>query len=435
MLIELTVRNFRSIKDEVKLSLLATASREHRTTHTTALPKAKDARVLKSAVIYGPNASGKTNVLTAAKAMRSVVLNSATSSRPGDPIPPIHPFRFDPASRKAPTMFEVLILKNGVRYQYGFEASRTEVVSEWLFAYPKGRAQHWFTRSLDSKSDNGSLEAGDNWKGQKQQIWEATRKNALLLSTAVQLNNDALYPVFEWFRDELDFVDGHAVEEDVTIGACESSDSKLEIIDLMRMADFGIRDLELDRREVEMPDVVRTLLVETDQLDTVTEKLSKRIRFRHTVEPDDDAMLELREESQGTQKYFALTGRILKTLNAGTTLVVDELGSSMHPLLVRAIVNLFHDPKNNPHAGQLIFNTHDTSLLDQVLFRRDQIWFTEKASDDSSQLIPLADFSPRKGTEPLELNYLRGRYGALPLLRLGHLFPEISNGEKETYNF
>jgi len=150
----------------------------------------------------------------------------------------------------------------------------------------------------------------------------------------------------------------------------------------------------------------------------VEKALSRAIRFQHTEEADEDGLLDLEEESHGTQQLFGLAGPILDVLDDGRVLLVDEIDASLHPKMVEEVVSLFNDPATNPHGAQLLFNTHDVTLLNQDLLRRDQIWITEKFDDGASQLTPLLDFKPRKKTEALDKNYLEGRYGGLPLPRM-----------------
>ena len=140
-----------------------------------------------------------------------------------------------------------------------------------------------------------------------------------------------------------------------------------------------------------------------------------QLRFSHVTE-HGRAVFDLLDESSGTRRLLFLAGPVLEVLKRGLTLVIDELDTSLHTLLVRGLVRLFHRPEANVGGAQLIFTTYDTSLLDASdLFRRDQVWFVEKAQDQSSALVALAEFSPRKN-EALERGYLMGRYGGVPLL-------------------
>ena len=418
MLIEFTVENYRSLRDEQRLSLVATTAAEHEETHVVEVPDGE--RVLRAAAVFGPNGSGKSNLLRALGTMRHLVTASARGMR-GDVIPQADPFALDGAWAERPTTFEVVFVASGVRYQYGYTVSRDRVEGEWLYAFPKGRAQTWFVRECDGEAE--SFHFGENLPGQKALYRDATRPNALFLSTAVQLNSEALAPVFDWFRRTLTFVDpympllfrgsrGHRA----TLRHCETEEGRAQVVALMRAADVGIVDLT-----VEMDDDEPTAERPAGSLELAMwrrdRERSARIRFAHEGTGAGGRLIELADESRGTQRLFAMAGPLIDALAQGRVFVADELGSSLHPLILRAVVELFVDPATNPAGAQLVFATHDTNLLDQGVLRRDQFWLTEKDADGATTLYPVTDFKPRKGVEPLEKNYLQGRYGALPVPR------------------
>lgn len=412
MLIEFSVANFRSIKDKVTLSLVASSAHEHQATHVieTAI---SDLALLRSAAIYGPNAAGKSNLLRAFDVMRDIVVGSAKAQR-GDELS-VTAHLFDKTTALASTEFEVSFLVQGVRYQYGFSATTERVFEEWLFAYPKGRPQRWILREFDTSSNTYKTLFSEKLTGTKQ-IWiEATRENALLLSTAVQLNSTQLTPIFDWFKKStrvIGFQDGFPA---FTAALCENSASKEEVLKMLKAADLDIQDV-----------AVKTEKFDVSQLpDDVPESLKKKIldqeyfdiKTIHEVVGGGVVHLHLDEESDGTQKFFGLIGPWMDILKTGMTVFVDELNDSLHPLMVRFLVSMFHDPEINKTGAQLIFTTHDTTILDQQYLRRDQVWFVEKKKDHSSRLYPLTTFSPRKDRDDIEKNYLYGRYGALPYFK------------------
>ena len=421
MLIEFSLRNFRSFRDEQTFSLIASSGTEHQDTHTVRIPGDDERRTLRSAAVYGPNASGKTNLLLALRAMEQVVVKSAVASQRGDEIEPIDPFRLKKKNRNAPTAFEAVFIVEGIEYQYGFEATREKVVEEWLYAYPYGQARRWFTRSYSTDHSEGAFNPGDYLKGQRKQIWEATRANALYLSTAAQLNNKQLAPIFDWFRHFLAYLPGRQVGHRFTAKACTGEVQKERILSLLSAADLGIENVIVNEEPVDLEDLpsgLRDLISSSGQKDDIEQILSQTIRFHHSSGDGEESLLDLDEESEGTQQFFALAGPILDVLDKGRILLVDEIDSSLHPSMVREIVSLFNSPETNPNGAQLVFNTHDVTLLDQDLLRRDQVWLTEKFNDGASQLIPLLDFKPRKETEALQKNYLEGRYGGMPMPRI-----------------
>lgn len=423
MLLEFAVENFRSIRDEQRLSLVASVDDQFEGTHVVETPDGE--RVLRAAAVYGPNASGKSNLLYALAAMRALVLRSARRSR-GDALEEAEPFGLDTSSRDQPTTFEAVFLSDEVRYQYGFSMTRRHVEAEWLYSFPKRRSRLLFEREHDGGDE--TYEFGETLTGPKKVYQEATRPNALFLSTAVQLNSEVLTPVYDWFARTLTYADpsraypGFSVRTSLgTLRHCETEAGQRRVVELLKAADVGIEGMIVETVEADDADLPPALLegASPERINRLRRSRARTtVRFRHEGAAKDAEPLDLSSESLGTQRLFSLAGRLLDVLEEGRVLVADELGASLHPLILRAIVELFIDPEANPSGAQLIFATHDTNLLDQGLLRRDQFWFTEKARDGATELYPLTDFKPRRGVEPLEKNYLRGRYGALPIPRL-----------------
>ena len=392
MLIEFRVSNFRSLRDEQVLSLVASNDKSLASTHTVPTGVGAAPTLLRSAAIYGPNAGGKSNLIKALQYMRGVVVESATIA-PNQPFS-VQPFRLDAAFAGMPTEFEVTFLIDGVRYQYGFAMNAERILSEHLLVYKAFKPQHWFTRRHDPATGRDVYDFGPALKGQKS-VWEsATRPNALFLSMAVQLNSEQLAPVFDWFARQLVVFNEHAMlNPRVTLQMLRDPAAKRSICAFLNAADISIADIDVVTRK--------------DHED--------ELRFTHATSKGA-AVFGITEESSGTRNLLFMIGPILDIVRNGLTLVVDELDTSLHTLLVRRIIQLFHDTDLNRCGAQLVFTTHDTSLLDaHNLLRRDQVWFVEKDRDQASRLYSLTEFSPRKG-EALERGYLMGRYGGLPIL-------------------
>lgn len=410
MLLEFSVTNFRSFKEKATLSLVASSKDEHSETHT--IQTADHPTVLTSAVIYGPNASGKSNFLTAFDVMRDIVIGSAKKQR-GDKLPAA-PHLFDIASNKNPTEFEVVFVRNNVRYQYGFSFSEDRILEEWLYAFPNSRAQRWFGRVFNIEKQNYVMSFSEKLLGAKQLWKEATRENSLFLSTAVQLNSIQLSMVFDWFDNDIAFIGFQNVYPQYTASLCSSNNSKLGIVSFLQAADFDIKDIFIKESKFDVSDYPGIP-------DEVKSDLEKRTYFHvktvHKVIGGADLQMDLDEESDGTKKFFGLAGPWIDILSSGKTVFVDELHDNLHPQMVNFLVGLFNDKKVNSGKAQLIFSTHDTAILDQRYLRRDQVWFVEKKRDNSSRLYPLTTFSPRKNHEDLAKNYLHGRYGALPYFK------------------
>ena len=290
------------------------------------------------------------------------------------------------------------------------------IVSEHLLVYKAFKPQRWFERHFDAESGKDVYEFGTSLKGAKN-LWEgATRPNALFLSMAVQLNSEALRPVFDWFANRLViFNEQSPLSPQFAMQMLKHEQQRKTICEFLRAADISIADIEVATKQA-MMHTFNVDLATGKREETVSEQSVDEVKFHHITE-HGKAVFDLADESAGTRNLLFLTGPILDILNKGLTLVVDELDTSLHTLLVQALVRLFHRPEVNTGGAQLVFTTHDTSLLDAYgLFRRDQVWFVEKRPDQSSLLYPLLDFSPRKN-EALERGYLQGRYGAQPFLR------------------
>jgi AAA15 family ATPase/GTPase len=414
MLVEFRVKNFRSLRDEQVVSLVAASDKTLQDTNTLGTGLKVAPALLSSAIVYGANASGKSNLIKALQYMRGVVLESATVVQPGQTFA-VQPFRLDPCTAGQPTEFEVTFILNGMRYQYGFAMTAQQIVSEHLLVYKAFKPQRWFDRHFDENTDRDIYDFGQGLKGTKN-LWEsATRPNALFLSMAVQLNSEALRPVFDWFAHSLVIFDEQTrLAPHTSIQMLKQSEHRKRICDFLAAADLSIADIEVVTRKVPGQSVHFDLV--TGKSEVRSEEMEQhQLRFSHVTERGE-AVFDLMDESNGTRNLLFLAGPVLDILKKGLTLVIDELDTSLHTLLVRELVRLFHRPQANTGGAQLIFTTHDTSLLDAPgLFRRDQVWLVEKDSDQASSLVALSEFSPRKN-EALERGYLMGRYGGVPFL-------------------
>jgi hypothetical protein len=356
--------------------------------------------------------------------MRGVILESA-SLQPNQSFN-VQPFRLDSKTAQEPTLFEAAILLDGVRYQYGFEFTSTRIVGEWLLVYQTAKPQKWFERKWDPEANKETFEFGPHLTGAKRLWQDSTRPNALFLSVAVQLNSEALAPLHQWFAQSLNvYLEGGQLAPDFSTSMLQTSDGQKRITAMMASADFAISSISA---------VPTKGFSQSFQLDPSTGHSNSKFeeteflfpRFKHTS-GDVTAEFDIGDESQGTQKMFALAGPLFDILDKGRVLVIDELDRSLHPLLVRQIIKTFQDPELNCKNAQLIFTTHDTAQLDGDLIRRDQIWFTEKGRDQGSELVSLASFSARKD-EAFEKRYLDGRYGGVPILS-DHLLVGSDCGE------
>ena len=417
MLIEFRVKNFRSIRDEQVLSLAGSKDKTLMDTHAVNTGVPAIPFILRSAVIYGANASGKSNLIKALQYMRGVVLESATVIQPGQTFG-VQPFRLDKSSANETTEFEVTFLLGKVRYQYGFSMTPERIVGEHLLVYKSFKPQRWFERYFDVDSGKDIYEFGSSLKGPKN-LWEkATRPNSLFLSMASQLNSEPLRVVFDWFSSQLViFNEAAKLNQGFSIGMLGETKDKREICDFLTAADISINDIDIETRKV--PGQTFHFDIAAGKTEVRQGEIEEqKIRFHHVTE-NGKAIFDLADESSGTRNLFFLAGPVLDILSKGPTLVIDELDTSLHTLLVRELVELFHKPSVNVGNAQLLFSTHDTSLLDAPdLFRRDQVWLVEKNHDEATELVALSEYSPRKN-EALERGYLMGRYGGIPFIDHG----------------
>ncbi len=424
MLVEFSVSNYRSIKERQTLSLVASTGSEHRDrnsweVHGTTL------RGLRSAVIYGANASGKTNFLRALLDLQQMVVHSA-QGQAGVALP-ARPFLLDEVTAAAPSEFEVIFFaKDGVRYQYSCAVTAERVHREVLTAYPKGRPQVWFERELEADGQSYKWLFSRNFRAERaeRKVWqEFTRPNALFFSTAVQLNNEQLKPAFDWIAQGLIVVVHRTVLNPIlSLELMQSDPGRQSVDEFMRAADVGIERLELreaDPRASASAKVLGEVHIELrieNAEGTALPGRAKQFELLtwHRRSDGQEVAFSMDDESEGTRKLFELTGGWIRALGTGATVLVDELDRSLHPHITRFLIQLFQSTSNRSNA-QLVFTTHDTTLLDSDLVRRDQVWFVEKEHQRSTRLYPLLDFSPRK-EEALEQGYLRGRYGAIPFV-------------------
>jgi len=427
MLLEFRVGNFRSIRDVQSLSLVASSDKEHAETHLEPTGISKSLKALKSAVIYGANASGKTSLLMALDYMRAVVAESASFIQPGQTYN-VQRFKLDDSYEGKPSSFEITFLHDGLRYEYAFQMTQARFLSESLHVYKTSRPTLIFSREYDGSKD--VYEFGSYLTGPKKLWEESTRDNALFLSTASQLNSELLSPIFKWLTFNVVFLPAQAmISTDFSTALLATADGKEKVQAFMAAADISIDEISTAERKGVHVQFNPSVAPHTIQ----EEREFKVPVFKHTA-PKGSATFELMDESTGTQRLFSLAAPVLDVLRDGRILLVDELDASLHPLLVRQLIGMFHSKAINHKNAQLIFTTHDTSLLDQSIFRRDQVWFTEKDSDQATNLFPLTDFSPRKH-EALEKGYLMGRYGAVPFFReLPSLLTDTPDSSSERRN-
>lgn len=417
MLIEFRVKNFRSYKDEQVFSMVASADQEL-LENTIQVEGFANRRLLRSAVIYGPNASGKSNLMQAFAFMRSFVRTS--DERKPDSKIPVELFRLDSDCLGQPSEFEISFIQGGIRYQYGFSADASRVYDEWLFAYPQGASQKWFERQITEDLSKYDWYFGPGLKGEKQRLVPLTRDNALFLSVAATFSHEQLVPVHQWFATKFKGITVNEMSDFLESWTAkyihENNERASFTRHLMRFADVGVEEVTIQAHPYSEQDIPEEVLANMPEELKDRILASNRLEVKLIHEGGQKRSFSFRDESLGTRRLFALSGPWNEAIKEGHILFIDELDASLHPVLVKELLLLFNKAMGDAAcSGQIIFNTHDVTLLDSTLFRRDQIWFTEKDKLGATHLYPLLDFSPRK-KESLAKGYLQGRYGAIPFV-------------------
>lgn len=410
MLIEFRVKNFRSFQGEQVFSLVASSQKQHQ--DNIFKVENENLTLLKSVAIYGANAAGKSNFIKAFAVMSEIVVKSAIVQR-GEKLP-ILPFLLG-QDKDNPTEFEISFIAQGIRYKYGFSTTQEQIIKEWLYAYPNGRIQQWFLRTYDEKTQEYTYE-DRNLIGEKK-LWEkSTRENALFLSTAIQLNSEQLKPIFDWFlllgisRNSGDFANSF----NITIDTFQKQPK--ELIDYLKSVDLDIENLKIEKQEFE-PEVPSNIPKEMrEQFKQFAKTTRFKVQTTHINQQGNPIDFDIELESEGTQKFFTFLGPVLNTLKNGRILIIDELHNHLHPAMTRFIIELFHNDKINTKNAQLIFTTHETSVLNKDIFRKDQIYFCEK-QNKATIIYSMSDFKGLRENIDYEKSYLLGRFGALPRLK------------------
>lgn len=418
MLIEFSVGNYRSFKEKVTFSMVAAeiVAQDKKLDQNNVFLVSENFKLLKSAAIYGANASGKSNLAKALEFMRWFMINSSKDTQSTDLIR-VERFRLSTETDLEPSFFEIVFLLNGQKYRYGFEATPEQVISEWLFYVPNLRETKLFERDGDKIE---STKKYNNPEGLK----KITRKNALFLSVCAQFNVEIAENILESLR-KINIISGLIDQQYkmITIDFLLGKQKFDNIIQLIRNLDLGIQDIYVNKRDItydilpnHIPDELKNIILKNGPV-TGTEVQTIHTKFDNQGNIVSHELFNLEaQESEGTQKIFSLAGPLVDTLEEGKVLIIDEFDARLHPLISREIVQLFNSNNSNPKNAQLIFMTHDTNLLSNKLFRRDQIWFTEKNRYGATDLYSLVEYKGVRNDASFENDYIRGKYGAIPYI-------------------
>ena len=430
MLLEFSVGNYLSFKTKTTLSLAATSIKEHVETNIFSTERLD---LLKGAVIYGANASGKSNFIKAMSTMRRLILQSFEQSSIDELD--IVPFLLNTDTEKSPSFFETIFIIDNIRYRYGFEVDDKQIHAEWLFEASKNADKPLFIREEDGIEVMKSFPEGKD-------LEERTRENALFLAVADQFNGKIAKKIMQWFNNFITISGlSHEGYKGVTFGMLENKHTSSMLLNFYKKLDLGFDDINISKKPFDpkelpndMPEGLFKQLV-TDlevafriDIKTIHKKYNAKDKFVGNVEFDMRS-----QESSGTNKLFNISGPVFDVLNDGGVLVVDELDASLHPLLTLAVTKLFNSREFNQNNAQLIFATHDTNLLYYGNYRRDQIYFVEKDSYGSSDMYSLVEYKDEGKTirkdRSFEKDYIEGRYGAIPFI--GNLSNVVSEWQEK----
>ena len=441
MLIEFSVGNYLSIKEAITFSMLASNAVKELENSSEGVnnvfwDKNNKNKYLKSAVVYGANGSGKSNLLSAIGFFRRFILSSSNDRQADDEIMTI-PFLLSTETENKPSSFEMVFVIDAIRFRYGFEATKKIITAEWLFGFDtenSNKESTYFTRENQNiKVSNKNFKEG---KG----LENNTRPNALFLSTVAQLNGEVSNKIQNWLKANINVISGlEDATTAYTIGRFQDQEEfRKKIINFFKLTNLGIEDIKMEEPVLDNLSKILPQKRENEKIASLIQDLQKELKDRMKKGGDareisinafhkkfdeankliDTIALDFELESKGTQKLFGLLGPWFDTLEKGKILIVDELDSRLHTKLTTELLKIFQSGINTKNA-QLIFASHDTNLLRNDLFRRDQIWFTEKDNSGSTDLYSLVEYKINQATSvrndaSFEKDYLIGKYGAIP---------------------
>ena len=404
MLLRFSVSNHLSLRDSQEL-LLTASSLQDKTEGLIDCAAAPLGSILPAVVVFGANASGKSNLVHALGVMQQMILFSHTRGDASGGVPR-HAFRLDASCPDKPSRFEIDFVHQGMRYHYGFEADDTAFLSEWLYAIPKSHRRLMFER------EGNDFRFGRELKGRNNTIAGLTRSNSLYLSAAAQNSHEQISSLYEYIRSMNCYM---------SIGSdseywLRHKEIDTRVIEFLGKLDTGICDYQRREEPHEMSretlgEFLRELADAPIDLNLSGKKVT--VELAHQSRDGEPVYLNLGLESAGTRRLLVMLSHAYRALDTGTPLVIDELDMSLHTLAGAAVLQLFCSPETNPNGAQLVATVHDTNLMGWAGLRRDQIWFTEKDEDGATLLYPLTDIRTRR-SDNLEQGYLQGRYGAVP---------------------
>lgn len=419
MLINFSTKNFKSFKNRTFLALNAEINEKDSVGRFTKLERDKYGLISHVAGVFGANGAGKSNLIEAMDYSKHLIQRSATNYTQGDELY-CEPFKLSQASVQSPSEYEYLFQAGSSVYRYGFSHTSKRILEEWLFETPlkKGtRQRKWFTREYKADKKTYDWYINDEYISGSNSLKAGTRENALFLSSAVRDNSKEVLPAFLWFKNNL-----HMIASDERLGSAATAmkihdgDKEHEIKSLLERAGIKFDDIQVHEEEIDK-DFKLPTNIPTEIKKMIVDDLKGSKTYKSTfLKKDSNGNLvkfDFEEESSGTQVLYGLAWPLIDVLSRGSTLVVDELHNNLHPHLLRFIIKLFNDQKGSMNKGQLIFSSHEPSVMRADTMSQEQIWFVEKDTNNISTLYCLDDFKNRR-TNKVVKPYLDGRFGAIP---------------------
>jgi hypothetical protein len=406
MIVEISIENFLSMKNKVKFSLDSNGSNKLK---ENLIILDDNKRLLKSAVIYGANASGKSNLIKSLFFIWNMIKNSHNFNIETK-IPRI-PFKLNKSNITKPSSFEIIFIHNNIKYKYGFSCDNLRFIDEYLFYWPQGR------QALVFKRTNCSTYEYNIDKKKQSLIKLQMNNNVLYLSRATQLGYDKVKPAYEFFVENMVINYGPAWQDFTINQIYQNVTLRKKIIDILQKADFGgILDIKINKEKKRVNGFEFKIEKDMPSFNPIKQKEQEffNIKFIHQSQKGELIEFNMDEESHGTQKTLSMLGPIFDILENGKVAFIDEFELNLHPNITRFLVRLFNS-KNNKRNAQLVITTHDTTLLDNELFRRDQIYICSKEPNRNTILSSFLDYNLRESTD-FERAYLNGRVGGLPFI-------------------
>ena len=432
MIVKFSVTNFRSIREKVELRMEETSLKG---LPLNTFQGQKNINLLKSAILYGSNASGKSSLLRAFKALEYLVLRSS-GFKPDEKIVPYEPHKLEQSFAKAPVFFCIDFISNGVRFEFNLSFTEKQIEKEELFYYP-----HAVRTLLYARTVGKDIKFGESYRGGKKTIEKLLLDNQLFISKAAENNVESVQEPYRFFAEGLmvfPLLEEYRKTSLSRLYAkrlAEDRHSKFSkrFNSLICALDTGITSVSAEEVDWEsykfpsnMPDDVRIKF---------QEDYKYNIKTQHPVFAGEkfigNELFEVEEESTGTQSLFVIGGIIVDALETGRVLIVDEFEKNLHPSITQYLIQLFHNPLTNPLNAQLIFATHDITQLAHDGFRRDQVWFVEKSEYGATSLYQCSDIKGIRLGTPLDKWYSSGRFGATPIINDVDFLIEMQENEAQ----